>query len=205
MWFKNIKQCFANSRTNPEFLVYVDNDDPQLEQYKEYAEHLKELDLKLIIDKPLRSAPAMKFLAQQASKEYMIFGTDDLDWKTPGWDEKLISKMPSHGLGVVFPASISGNKVKAPIPFFTKKWRDLTGLWPDLFVHFGPDGYIARLSEQAGTKVFACNVEILHSKIRDETSGRARINGTSNWKSIIDSQMPKIKEIAEKIKEQINR
>lgn len=204
MWFKNLVQCHKLSKTDPEFLVYIDNDDPQLKQYQDYLPQLKHIDVKCFIGEPKRSAPAMKYLAQQASRDYMIFGTDDLNWKTEGWDEKLIAKMPEHGLSVVYPASIPNHQIKARIPFFTKRWRDFTGLWPDIFVHFGPDGWIVKVAENAGTEIFAYDVEILHSKISDETSSRARKNGTGEWKNIVNKRIEDIRKLAEKIKAEIN-
>ena len=202
MWFENIKKASSRAKTNPEFLVYVDNDDPQLNQYKEHAKKLKDVDLRMIIDVPRRSAKAMRYLAFEAKHEYMIFGTDDLDWKTDGWDEKLIAKMPAHGLGVVFPATVAGNKIKARVPFFTKKWRDLTGLFPDDFIHFGPDDYVVRIAQHAGQEILAYDIEILHSKLNDVTSRRAREKG-----KVVDvkNKIPEIVEIANKVKAEINK
>jgi hypothetical protein len=200
MWFKNLLDCYRLSKTDPEFMVYVDNDDPQLEQYKSYLPQLTQIDVKFIIGKPLRSAKAMKYLAQHASRNYMIFGTDDLNWKTEGWDEKLIAKMPEHGLSVICPATAPDNKIKAMVPFFTRKWMEITGLFPDEFVHFGPDSWVVKVAQIAKTDIYAYDIEILHKKINDETSARARKNGGG----AIRSKMPRIEEIAEKVKAQIN-
>ena len=200
MCFDNLKKAHSRAKTNPEFLIYLDNNDPQLDEYDKLLSEIKDIDLNLIVDVPRRSAKAMKYLAQQAKYEFMIFGTDDLDWRTDGWDEKLIAKMPAHGLSVVFPASIPGNKIKARIPFFTKKWRDITGLFPDDFIHFGPDGYIVKVAESAKVEIFAYDVEILHSRLTDATAKRARVHGTGNWKDIVKSKMPEIVERGNRIK-----
>ena len=204
MWFNNLIQASNKAKTNPEFLVYIDNDDPQLEEYKSYLPKLGHIDLVFIVDEPKRSAIALKYLTTKAKHDFFIFGTDDLDWRTDGWDEKLISKMPKHGLSVVYPASIPDNKIKARIPFFTRKWMEITGLFPDDFIHFGADGWVVKIAESANTEIFAYDVEILHKKLNDKTSIRARINGTGNWKTIVNSRMPEIVEIGKKVRAAID-
>ncbi len=173
-----------------EILVYVDDDDPHRGKYKD-----------VIIGPPLHSGKAIKHLSTLAKGDLMFFGCDDFVWKTPGWDKIFAEKMPEHGLSVLFPRDQKGAN-KSITPCFSKRWIEVTGLYPDEFDHFGPDTWVIDTARKAGTLISVQEVLITHTKVKDDTFQRARANGDSTKaKKILTDKESERQQIANKIKE----
>jgi hypothetical protein len=205
MCIKCLHQAHQQSTKNPEFLLYIDNDDPQIEEYKKLLPHLKHINIFAYFGPPNHSGKAIKWLADKATHDYMMFASDDLQWHTSGWDEKLIAAMPEHGYGVVYPSTLPGGKATAMIPFFTRKWKEVTNLWPDEFEHFGPDEWVVTIGRLSNQFIYAKDVFIEHKRYKDETSNRARKNNDgSRAKSIIKGSQKQLNEIAQKLTQAIN-
>ena len=117
-----------------EILVYVDDDDPH-----------KSLYPNAIIGPPKRSGRAIRHLASLAKGDLMFFGSDDFRWKTKGWDRIFREKMPAHNLSVLYPNDMPGG-AKGLSPCFSRRFMDETGLFPDVFEHFGPDTWVIAVS-----------------------------------------------------------
>ena len=170
-----------------EILAYVDDDDPAMDEYEG-----------VIVGPPMMSAPAFKHLAYLAKHDFIFWGSDDMRWVTQDWDQKLKDKMPEHGLGVVFADDQRGGS----LPFFTKKFRDLTGLYPDKFKHFGPDHWIREVAQYAGVEILANDVKLTHRQNKsDETGARERRLDDVNAKGFLTKTEDQRKAIAQKIRD----
>ena len=152
------------AKGNVEVLIYVDEDDPLKSQYKNY-----------FTGPPMQSGKAIKYLVslsnQMFPKSIMFMGADDMIWETQDWDELVEQRMASHNLSVIYPCDtiLKGNKGFAP--FFTQRFVEVTGLFPDSFRHFGPDTWVIDIARMAGTLVWAKDVLIRHARDKYDITG----------------------------------
>ncbi len=193
------KSCVAQAKETAsgdiEILVYVDNNDPEIDKYKK---------LDCIIGTPRHSGKAIKYLSTIAKHDMMMFGTDDLIWHTKGWDEQFRKAMPEHGLAVLYPSTMPNKNAKAMVPVFTKRFALLTGLFPDYFEHFGPDTWVVSVARLAGTLTHVKDVYIEHKKVQDVTYSRSRKDGDGDRaKKYLTSHDHELKKLAKLVRSEI--
>lgn len=194
------KKCVAQAKEQAtgeiEVLVYVDSTDPEIEEYKKQD---------VIIGAPLHSGKAIKHLSTLAKYDMMMFGTDDLVWHTKGWDEQFRKAMPAHGLSVLYPSTLPGKSAKAMVPVFTRRFAEVTGLFPDYFEHFGPDTWVVGIGRLAGTLTHVKEVFIEHKKVQDVTYSRSRKDGdAARAKQYLTSHASELEKIAKEVKRLIS-
>jgi hypothetical protein len=121
-------------------LAYVDEDDPKLEEYT-----WGERKTHLMVGPRLGTAKSIKKLVEACDTEWMMLGADDIVFETPNWDAKLINLIPKDKVGISF--GEDKNERQCNHFVFHRRLHELTGLWPDVFWHFGPDGYLGKVIE----------------------------------------------------------
>ena len=98
---KMIDSAVALAATDIEILLYINDDDPELNRYKEL------IDSKYIILGPDRS-PAYSWnrLAELAKHDYYFLMGDDAWFETQDWDLKLIQAFDQYPdkIAMVFPS-----------------------------------------------------------------------------------------------------
>lgn len=127
----------------------------------------------------------------------MLLGADDIEFMTKGWDEKMVSAMPDDCIGAVY---CEDNWKQTLNHFmFHQKWVSLTGLFPDDFEHFGPDGYAAKVVDAINRRIFLKDVVIEHHHFKnnkaksDDTYQNARNGG------IVDRDQKRLKDYQHRI------
>ena len=176
-------------------VIYLDEDDPKLSEYTN-----NELVHAVVIGKPRRSGEAIRFLLTECRNDKLddmyYFGSDDITWETPGWDEIFREKMPEHGLAVLYPDM--GDSCN---PCFTRKWVETVGLWPEYFKHFGPDTWYADIAKRAGTLIRVPEVRMKHERVRDATYTRTRADGDGMFaQRMLDETQEERAQLAQKVK-----
>lgn len=175
-----------------EVLTYVDSDDPKKGQYED-----------VYIGPPVGTSKALLYLISQVKTPFFMIGSDDIEFKTQDWDEKLLDAFPKDRLAVVY--GKDNYKDNCNHFVMSREWVDLIGAWPDVFYHFGPDGWVAEVAKAAGVliKVPDVIIEHLHFKVgkaeKDDTYMRTR-NGGPDAAGFIQRNRPLIEEHAERIK-----
>jgi hypothetical protein len=146
----------------------VDLDDPCL---KDYAAISIER-LSITYGERIGSAKALKVLLRLCDTEFIMLGSDDIVFETPHWDEKLASVLPSDGIGISF--GEDKNERQCNHFMFHRRLYELTDLWPDVFWHFGPDGYLGNVIRAVGKNrvVFNSDVVIRHLQAKSNKSPR---------------------------------
>jgi hypothetical protein len=140
-----------------EILVYIDEDDPTRDQYQG--------DFRLITGPRLRASRSHLTLMGLCETDYMMIGGDDMECRTKDWDKKLISLIPADRIGIAHGDDCW--KQSSPSHFVvSKRVYELTGMWPDVFKHFGPDGYIHRVMSSLGRVFYDPTVKIAHLHFR---------------------------------------
>jgi hypothetical protein len=148
--------------------AYVDLDDPSL---KDYAAISIER-LSITYGERIGSAKALKVLLRLCGTEFIMLGSDDIVFETPHWDEKLVSVLPPDGIGISF--GEDKNERQCNHFMFHRRLYELTDLWPDVFWHFGPDGYLGNVIRAVGKNrvVFNSDVVIRHLQAKANKSPR---------------------------------
>ncbi len=139
-----------------EVISYFDDDDPMLSEYPEYH----------IVGRRVRTAKAILTMLQDVTTPYAMLGADDIVFRTPGWDVKMLSYMPADDLGVVY--GMDGWKNSMNHFLFSMKWHRLVGVFPDgMFDHFGPDTWVSDIAKECGRLFQAKEVLIEHHHTRN--------------------------------------
>lgn len=182
-----VKSALETAEGEVEVLVYVDDNDPLRVNYSG-----------VIIGPPRESSEAILYLSSIAKGDMMMFGCDDFIWKTKGWDRIFREKMPAHGLAVLH---YNDGHNKAINPVFTRKWVEMTGLFPSYFKHFGADTWVIDTARRAGQLISVKEVLIEHTKVKDETFNRSRANGDASFASTkLDQHVAERQAMADKIR-----
>lgn len=203
-FLKAVKSAFETSST-AEVIAYVDDDDPQIGVYRSLASDR----IRFRFGPRLGASTSVKVLARESDTEWMMFGADDTHFKTPKWDEMLIAAIPADKVAVSFPEDGRG----AALNHFVchRKLLELTGIWPDIFWHFGADTYLSNVMKAVGRCILVRKVMVRHLKAKlglsplDTTYAEAR-RFTGRDKDAYDTAMRDLYERDVKIlKDEIER
>ena len=167
----------ALKHADVEVIAYVDEDDPELRTYTAPCAR----KVHIAVGPRIGTAKSLKKLVSLCETDWVMSGSDDIVFETPDWDKKLIAPIPEDGIGMSHSADGMANQFNHFV--FHKKLQGLTGLWPDVFWHFGPDGYLGEIAGKLGRRYFVKDVMIrhLHPKFnlgpKDRTYVEARSKG----------------------------
>lgn len=173
--FRETVESILKTKTGEvEILSYVDENDPKRDEYESPS----------IIGPRNGLGDAIHRLIEKASCSYMLVGSDDIIFKTKGWDERMLDAMPKDCIGAVHCADGWGNNFNHFM--FHQRWVSLTGLFPRELERFGPDGYVGKIAVALKRKFFLEDVVIEHNHFKnnkakpDETYMEMRNNGTAD-------------------------
>lgn len=137
--FKETVESLQRTAKFAEIISYLDDDDPEKVNYEQFDR------VKYFYGPRIKSSKAAYYLISQAETEFLMFAADDIIFKTPDWDVELTNAIPKDGIGLAF--GHDEWKGAASHYVYHRKWYELTGLFPNVFDHFGPDGYAYRVME----------------------------------------------------------
>ena len=162
---KRLKQCLeslhATKTGEVEVLLYVDDDDPIRDEIIYPGKFVgPRVGLSLAIHK----------LIELASHPFMMLGSDDIIFKSEGWDQHLVNAMPKDGIGATYGRDGWNNNLNHFC--FHRTWYDLTGLFPKDFEHFGPDGYIGQVCMALNRRIHVEEVLIEHHHFKNQKATR---------------------------------
>lgn len=139
-----------------EVIAYVDEDDPDLRAYTAPCARTTHV----MVGPRVGTAKALKKLLEAVETDWVMIGSDDIFFETKEWDQKLIEVIPQDKIGSSYSSDDLGDNFNHFV--FHRKMFELTGLWPDVFWHLGPDGYLGRVLEELKRKFFVKSVMIKH-------------------------------------------
>lgn len=162
--------------------VLLDRDDPCVQAYQE-AQMLCDIEVADRMPVPA----AFQYLADRATGDILMLGSDDIEFRTRGWDmevRKAFDKFPD-GLALVCPNDGHGNgrpgDFKGNHWFVTRRWVDVVGCFcPTVFEHFCCDTVPEKIAALAGRLVHLPHVLVEHRHFkyhqaeRDETYAYTR-------------------------------
>jgi len=179
----------SSNSNSIEFLFYLNDDDPKLEEYK------KILDKKNYIVGPNQStAYSWNQMAYKSVGHIVMLAGDDVEFKTENWDTEIKNTFNLHDDKICMVVPWDGKKGKekfvsqkskyvyvgdeplgAPHFFVHRKWIDTLGwLAPPFFWHWFVDTYTQKLARKIGRCIFLPGVICKASKIFDDTAVNVR-------------------------------
>jgi hypothetical protein len=114
------------------------------------------------------SAHSLKELLKLCDTDWIMLGSDDVVFETKDWNAKLRKAFLPDKMGVSFPADGQDNECSHFM--FHRRMYELTGLWPDVFWHFGPDGYLGKVVEAVDRRLYVKDVLVRHLKAKNGLS-----------------------------------
>ena len=182
----------ASEKNKIEFLFYLNDDDPVLEEYK------KVLDEKVYEIGPNQSTCfSWNQLAFKAKGDIVMLAGDDMQFQTMGWDkevekvfdryeDKICMVIPwdCNGKGKGYqhkdkttPIQIGDESIGAPHFFLHKNWIKTLGYFaPPFFWHWYVDTYTQKVSRKLNRCILLPHVKVKAKKVFDDTSTKVRKN-----------------------------
>lgn len=208
--FMNMLKTALDTAERPfNVFLYVDDDDPEKDNYPQSDEVITRFD-----GPSIRGASSILFMLKSVNTRYFMLGADDIEFKTKGWDRKMISAMPDDDMAIVAGWTTFKNSDGHFITSY--KWHKEIGLFPQgVFSHFGPDGWSIDVAKRAGRFIQLKDVIIEHNHFKngkaenDTTYQRARKDGDAgramnyiqSTGHIRDKMAERIKEISRQYQE----
>lgn len=195
-------QSVVETTFNPrqiEALFYVDDDDPQVEEYQDRLPKLGDrlARVEVVVGPFITVSKSWNVLANKADGDVLCMGNDDLvylqDRKEP-WDGRLLNEMAAwkrehkHSIWCMWFDDGMPNCKKWPIfPMISRDYYETLGYFaPDVgFRFFCNDTWVGEVSKLADCQHFIADPQYLlhyhwskYPKEKDATTARARVNNT---------------------------
>ena len=213
-----IRTASETQKSDTEFLFYLNDDDPTLEQYRDT------IDEKHYTVGPNQSTCySWNLMAQRAKHDIVMLMGDDVQVRTRSWDQLIVDQFDKYDdkILMVIPNDGRGNRLavtrqlnqqryyngKHPIliedepfgaPHFAlhKNWINTVGyLAPPFFWHWYVDTWTQKVARKLNRCLFLPKVEFKAKKISDDTGravrGNLNIIGKDNytWSKVNDRHL----------------
>jgi len=171
---------------NIELLIYVDNDDSAIEQYKQMQGYR---NIFIIFDKPISISKSWNTMAEQCKGDIMIMGNDDLEYRTMHWDILLLTelqKYPDQIYVAWMEDGINADKHCA-FPIISRKWYQTLGYFTPGVFNFGyNDTWIYDIGKRVNRCHYIPHIKAEHmhfsanKSVYDDTYARNRTKQRGN-------------------------
>lgn len=181
----------ASDHKNIEIKLYLNDDDPRLEKYKEL------IDERHYIVGPNQSpAYSWNLLADQAKYDILFLAGDDIQFKTQNWErtfkecfdrypDKICMVVPWDGKTKDWQKDLPTDQtiidvprgVRIGSPHFAvhRNWMKILGYFvPPFFWHFYVDTYTQKCANELERLIFLPQVQVKAKKIFDDTANNVR-------------------------------
>ncbi len=173
----------VSSTANIEILLYVADNDPLRNQYKEVFTQNAYIDLLTIHTGPeLFLGIVWDKLANLSKGDYLYQMEDELVCRTPQWDTRLIESHEGifhDKIGLTFCNDGLCGSERCNTPLIHRKWRDIVGYFTPPFEHFYNSTTVMDIAKRIGRVNYCPDVLIEHyhwtkTKQIDATTRRHR-------------------------------
>lgn len=175
----------AHDPNNVSVMLLVDRDDPRLADYV----NAQTPRVTLIVQEPRVSCPAaLNILALQCDADLLIAGSDDVAFRTPGWDRTLahrfLTAFPDR-LGFAF-FNDGRDRDKAEHFAVSREWVKAVGYFmrPE-YEHFCADEHVERIARAAHRRLWLGGITLEHMHFK---YGKAAKDQTYAEKRTADAQ-----------------
>ena len=160
---------FSNERGRIELLVYVDNDDPLVDEYSEinnnYINKRNKIIFKLHIGEPKSVSKSWNDIAKISTGDVFIMGNDDFIFETKGWDtilDKEVAKFSDNIFVIWFNDGLRAH-MYGDFPIVSRKWYEILGYFtPGCFEFTFNDTWIIDLGRRVKRLHYVKKVKLTH-------------------------------------------
>ena len=170
-----VDSALATAKTDIEILLYLNEDDPCLEEYQRL------IDPKYIEIGPDRSpAYSWNLLADQAKHDIFFLLGDDVEFITQDWDQLTINHFNKFKdkLACIYPLHTTGKRHKNPHFCVHRNWKDILGYFvPPQFWHWYVDTWTREVAQKIDRYVLMEDVVLnMEKDIDDDTTKRVHVS-----------------------------
>ena len=170
--FDSIEET-CNRTDNLEVLLAIDDDDIGTIRFiEEYSKNGKLL-IRTVIGKRGKGYfdlhNRIKELCQKSNGRFLLFLSDDAQFMTENWDEKILATYNSIYSDNIFWIRTSHNEEGNPYAMYlaiTGDWYNVTGHWGTCYQQDTEFNYVA---ERVGREIFLDDIVIIHHRADDKT------------------------------------
>lgn len=150
-----------------EVLVYIDDDDPCIQEYRTVRHEFESL-CKFYLGSSNGVGRAWNVLAKEATGSLLMLANDDLVFRTEGWDAKIIQAINDNGLNEqMFVAwaddGMPDSNKRCTFPIVPVEWLKAVGsLVPEIFHFLYHDTWIESVGQDLGRTLYMKHVMIEH-------------------------------------------
>ena len=180
-----VDTAMSTQQHDTEFLFYLNDDDPKLEQYKDT------LDEKHYVVGPNQSTCySWNLMCDRAKNDIVMLMGDDVQVNTQHWDQLILEQFEKYKDRILMVVPTDGrnkgsknlgNEVKLwsdkplPAPHFAvhKNWTKTLGyLAPVYFWHWHVDSYTQKVARKLNRCLYLPTVEFKAKKIMNDNAGK---------------------------------
>ena len=166
------KSALRTASSNVRIHVGIDEDDPELGTYKKVLDGIGSVEIHIIpAETPLPNIFNRLFLVCRPARSIMMIATDDLEWRSDGWDDAFRAVQKKHPDGVWLAwgddAVCRGDHCLFPVvgPGWTKT-LGYFGCPPDAgFRFYYNDTWLHDIAKRIGRAIYLPDVHVFHHQL----------------------------------------
>lgn len=152
-----LKTCEEKDRLR--IFIGIDCDEPCADEYRKVC---AENNIGLLIAPTTGSAPkCIDWMWRQTDGDVLVVGTDDVIFRTQGWDQYLAKQFTRQPYIVISPND-GRKRRKLEQPIVTRKWAELAGCLFPPFHHFCADEWVEKIASKTGLLCYSLDITMEH-------------------------------------------
>jgi hypothetical protein len=163
-----VTTALANASMPIEIKLYLNNDDPELNQYIEL------FDQSMYTIGPNQSTSySWNLMAETAKNDILFLVGDDCKFETPSWDQMIVEAFDQYPdkIACVYPRAPSVSKYKSPHFCLHKNWINSLGYFlPPHFYHWYVDTWILEIAQRLGRHHLISEFELPIENVKDKVT-----------------------------------
>lgn len=163
-----VTTALANASMPIEIKLYLNNDDPELNQYIEL------FDQSMYTIGPNQSTSySWNLMAETAKNDILFLVGDDCKFETPSWDRMIVEAFDQYPdkIACVYPRAPSVSKYKSPHFCLHKNWINALGYFlPPHFYHWYVDTWILEIAQRLGRHHLISEFELPIENVKDKVT-----------------------------------
>jgi len=165
-----VTSAIKTAGCNLEIMLYLNNDDPLLEEYKQLFDPSQ-----YTIGPNQSTSYSWNLMAEKAKHDILFLVGDDCEFITPNWSFLVLDAFDQYPdkLVCVYPRAPSVSKYKSPHFCLHKNWINTLGYFlPPHFYHWYVDTWILEIAQRIERhhliRAFELPIEVVKDKVTND-------------------------------------
>ena len=179
----------ASVPSNVVISYYLNDDDPELQNYVDTLKHLNQAhgnSVRWKIGPDQNTVLSWEQICDSVDADYYMLAGDEVTFETPGWDKKFDETKQKYPDGIFCMSMYCGrgeSRLNENVtPVVTKQWRQALGyFWGPMFWHWNVDQWSGDLAKAVDRFEYRSDITVRIKKIKKDSTGlRNRSAGIFN-------------------------